>query len=117
MIEVNLSSDGTELGKIRIIKQVDNPDETADYSIEFAVDRMDAIGLHQRSIRNFPRLEFNVLGLLRAALMTLDEKELRLEDDIDSSDMARGFHRALPALPSEEESKLRNHRPSFWRRQ
>lgn len=96
MIEIVISDEQGELGKIRIEKVEIHSDTTADYSIQFAVNRIGAVGLHRRSIRHFPRLQYNVLALVRQALETLDPKELRLEPDASSSDMARRQRRALP---------------------
>lgn len=100
MIEVALTTQGgnLELGKIRIENIEIHDDGTADYSVQFAVERCGAIGLHQRTIWHFPRTEANVLGLLMAALTTLDESELRLEDGLDASDLARRQRGTLPAL-------------------
>lgn len=102
MIEVKLTSrDGKlELGRIRIENQEVHEDGTADYSVQFAVDRVGAVGLHQRSIRHFPRDKYNVLALLRQALETLDPKELKLEPGTTSSDMAREKRGALPPFPA-----------------
>lgn len=103
MIEVTITKAGgtEELGRIRIENLEVHDDQTADYSVQFAVERCGAVGLHQRSIRHFPRTEANVLGLLLAALTTLEESELRLERGTAPSDMARRLRRSLPAFPRE----------------
>ena len=100
MIEVALTAKGgkLELGRIRIENTTVHEDGTADYSVQFAVERCGAVGLHQRVIRYFPRTEANVLGLLTAALQTLDESELRLEDGTSASDLARRQFGTLPEI-------------------
>ena len=98
MIKVILIGEEGELGKITLEKITDHPDGSADYSARFAVDRVGAVGIHQRRLDNFPRLEYNVLALLLQALNTLDESELRLEDGISPSDMARQVRGLGPAL-------------------
>ena len=98
MIEVDISQDQRELGKVKIENLETHDDGTADYSVQFAVERCGAVGLHQRVIRNFPRTKYNALALLLQALNTLEPSELELESGIDSSDMARRQHRALPAF-------------------
>jgi len=79
-------------------------DDTAEYSIKYAVERGMAVGIHKRIIYGFPRKRYNVLALLLQALNTLEPKELELEDDFDpdeapvSTDMARRLRRALRSL-------------------
>jgi len=87
LIEVNITSkNGThELGLIRIQNMETNDPEFGDYSIEFAVDTGEGFAAYQRSIYKFPRKDYNVLGLLRLALSTLEEKELSLDGDPDKS--------------------------------
>lgn len=116
MIVVSLADDYGELGRIKIEKVADLPDDEADYAVHFAVERAGAVGLHQRGIYRFPRTTVNILGLLLAALNTLDESELVLEDGTDSSDLARRQRGTLPALQGGE-SGLHHHRSPFWRRQ
>ena len=91
MIEVTLTlNNKTELGRIKIINLLEErDDDLSDYSVQFAVERCGAVGLHQRAIHDFPRTKYNVLALLFQALKTLDESELKLEDGVDSSDLAR----------------------------
>lgn len=96
MIEVLVTDEHGELGKLRIEQTAIHRDGTADYSIQFAVDRLGAVGLHQRAVYRFPCNQMNVLALLRQALNTLDEKELRLEPEPRTSNMARRLRRALP---------------------
>lgn len=98
MIVVSLADEHGELGRIEIEKVEDFPDDSADYAVRFAVERAGAIGLHRRPIYRFPRTTVNVLGLLLAALNTLDESELVLEDGTSASDLAGRFRRALPPL-------------------
>lgn len=97
MIEVVISDQHGELAKIRIENVEIHDDKTADYSIQFAVDRINAVGLYRRAVYRFPRSQLNVLALVRQALSTLEEKELRLEQPY-SSNMARRFRRALPSF-------------------
>ena len=82
-------ADEVEIGRVRIERVETYSDKTADYAINFAVERMRAVGLHTRVIRAFPRLKYNVLGLLVQALSTLEEGELSLEPKVSSRDMAR----------------------------
>lgn len=100
MIEVTITSkSGThELGKIRIENLSEVSAEHGDYTVQFAVDTGAGWATYQRSVHNFPRKQFNVLGLLRLALDTLDEKELTLDADPDarsSSSVARRLPRTL----------------------
>lgn len=108
MIEVRISDEGGELGKITLEKITDHPDGTADYSARFAVDRVGAVGIHQRHLDNFPRLEYNALALLLQALNTLTEQELRLEDGISPPDMAGEKRRTFAEIQAWE-GKLHNH--------
>ena len=107
MIEVIISDEDGELGRITLERLTDHADSSSDYSVRFAVERIGAVGLHQRSLYNFPRLRYNVLALLLQALQTLDKNELELEDGISASDMARRQHRTLPALQAWK-SRLRH---------
>jgi hypothetical protein len=102
-ITVSITGDsGDELGRIDIEKLSQTLNGHADYSVRYAVDRVHAIGLHGRVIGGFDPFKYNVLGLLRLALENLTEEELRHEDGVYPTDMARGQRRTLPALPSEE---------------
>lgn len=112
MIEVSITSkapDGvvTELGTIRI-ENVGGNEELADYSIQFGIDRYEAVGLYQRAIYGFPRLQYNVLGLLRQALETLDPEELTLEHAARSSNLARRRRGPLKEVQAWA-SRLRHH--------
>lgn len=98
MIKVILIGEEGELGKITLEKITDHPDGSADYSARFAVDRVGAVGIHQRRLDNFPRLEYNSLALLLQALNTLTEQELRLEDGVSPPDMARQVRGLGPTL-------------------
>lgn len=98
MIEVTIVDENGELAKIRIERLSGDDEHEADYSVEFAVDRLGAVGVHQRGIFAFPRTKYNALALLRQALATLEPKELELEQDISPSDMAGRFRRTLPAI-------------------
>lgn len=113
MIEVRIvKTDGEHeeaLGIIRIESMTPGYNHLpCDYSVRFAVERAGAVGLHQRQIIGFPRLKYNVLGLLTQALATLDPKELELEDGTSASDLARRQHRPLQALQAWA-SQLRHH--------
>lgn len=102
-IEVKITSkDGThELGRIKIENMLTGTLDEADYSIEFGVDTAEGFAVYQRAVYSFPRKDYNVLGLLRLALSTLEEKELKLDGDPDaprsprdarlSRHLARGF--------------------------
>ena len=100
MIEVIIRHKGskTELGRIEIENTELGDTELGTYAVRFAVDRIAEVGLHNRAIHNFPRLKFNVLALLRQALATLEEEELKLPDETSASDLARqvrGIGKAL----------------------
>lgn len=100
MIEVKLTDDSGELAYIKIEKEADYGDGTADYAVSFAVDRAQSqVGLHRRAVLNFPRLEYNALALLLQALNTLDASELELERGCSPADLARRFSRAWRTLP------------------
>lgn len=90
MIEVIVRLNGREeLARIRITN-LSGLAELAEYAVEFAVHRGQAIGLHRRRVEGFPRLQYNVLGLLRLALNTLTEEEMRIEGGFASpSDLLR----------------------------
>lgn len=87
MIEVNITSKGGkhELGRVTIENMETGTLEKADYSVEFGVDTAEGFAVYQRAIYSFPRKQYNVLGLLRLALSTLEEEELTLDGDPDSS--------------------------------
>lgn len=118
MIEVRITAKGGDLELARIkIENVGGDSEHGNYSVEFAVNRaLGAVGLHRRSFDNFPRQKYNALALLRQALMTLDEKELELEDGVGSADLAREVRGALPPLSGEEARSVHRHRSPFRRR-
>lgn len=67
------------LARIEIENLSGYDSDTADYSVRFGVDKKDALGLHQRGIHAFPRKKYNVLALVRQALMTLEERDLELD--------------------------------------
>ncbi|QEM40884.1 MAG: hypothetical protein [Phage AS32] len=83
MIEVIIrhKESKTELGRIEIENLTDGDGDYADYSIRFGVERIGAVGIHQRSIINFPRKQFNVLALVRQALKTLEPEELKFDGE------------------------------------
>lgn len=100
MIEVNIkTSDGQhELARITIEKQPSDKKEYGDYSLRFAVDTGEGFATYQRSAYNFPREKYNVLGLIKLALETLEEKELTLDAKPDarrSSSVARRLPRVM----------------------
>ena len=115
MIVVTLADEHGELGRIEIERIEDFPDDSADYAARFAVERAGAVGLHRRPIYRFPRTHTNILGLLLAALNTLTEEELTLEDGTSASDLERRQRGTLPEIQGGE-SRLRDYRPPFWRR-
>lgn len=114
MITVSIDHDGDELGVITIEKLADYLDGTADYSARFSIDRVLAVGVHQRPIRKFPRLKTNALGLLLAALMTLDEREMSLEDGVEASDLAGKERRTVRSIRGPKERRRNHYRPAFW---
>lgn len=96
-----------ELARITI-ENTGGTTDKGDYSIRIAADRVGAVGIIQRGVYGFPRLRYNVLALLLQALKTLDEDELRLEDEVGPSDMAREQRRVGSALQAWT-SRLHHH--------
>lgn len=127
MIEVHVSKNGEPIAHIEIKNETSQivqelhgaTHEYADYTVKYAVERGSAVGLHTRWIYAFPRKEFNALALVRQALNTLDEKELRLERNFDpdapeatvSSDLARRLNRPMREIQARF-SRLYRDRPS-----
>lgn len=97
MITVKAHDDqGRELASLRIerVQRVDS--DWSRYSVEIAVERGGAIGLHRRAF-DFKRCQGNVLGLIQVALSTLDDEDLELENGVtDPPDMARGLRGIEP---------------------
>lgn len=118
MIEVLVLKNSQPIAKIEIQNVETNEDDTADYSVRFAVERGSAVGLHRRLIFQFPRKRLNALGLVRQALQTLEEKELELERDFDpdqtsvSPNLAGGFSGALREIQAGF-SRLHHNRSAF----
>lgn len=121
MIEVWITKNGEPLATIEIknqgvIESLLDGTEFADYSVKFGVDRGSAVGIHSRVMNLFPRNRINVLGLVRQALMLLEEKELKLEPgyDIDSpeaavsADLARQVRGAVREIQAQV-SRLHRH--------
>lgn len=101
MIEVIIRVKGEQfpLARVEIENLSGYGGDTADYSVRFGVDKMDGLGLHQRGIRAFPRKKYNVLALLRQALMTLEERDLELDgglfEDVPPERPRSGIRRYL----------------------
>jgi hypothetical protein len=104
MIEVRVSiptgQGDHEIALIKMSRVSMTPDrQHGDYHILFGVETGEGIAVYQRHVDNFPRTQYNVLGLLRIALETLEQKELSLDRDPDnagySPDLARRLERAL----------------------
>lgn len=97
--------------------------EIQDFKVKLIVSRGgDIVGVHSRFIDSFPVKALNVMALLKTALLQFDLDALVAEDDdsstpTDSPDMERGLGRTLYALPTEEESRMRNHRSPIRRGQ
>lgn len=104
-----------ELAYIKIERLESDDLNTGDYVVEFAVERVGAIGFHRRMIYGFPRTKYNVLGLLRQALSTLEMEELETESETGSSDLEREVRGIGAALPREASNPVRHHRSPFWR--
>ena len=103
-VEAKLYLDGKiEIGRIDITEVGRNFDGTVDYAVEFGVDRIGAIGLHSRVVLAFPAAQYNVLALLKQALETLSPKELELESNACSSDLAREVRGIGDSFPRQEE--------------
>ena len=71
-----------------------------DYVVRFVTSRGAAIGIHSRTIHQFPRRKYNALALLLQALSTLSEEELSLEGD--TGHMARQERGTLPEIQTGE---------------
>jgi len=93
------SGQNRELAHIRMENLTTSTDpEYGDYSVQIAVNTGAGVAMYQRAVHNFPRKRFNVLGLMKIALDTLNEKELYLDADPDApstSDLARRLPRTL----------------------
>ena len=88
-----------ELAEIRITRMDTEPDESeAGYVAEIAVERCGEVGLHTRTIVGFPRTQTNVLGLILAVLLKLEQPELELARGTRPTDLARRFGRTLRAI-------------------
>jgi hypothetical protein len=93
--------------------------EIQDFKVTMRVNRGDQIfGKHIRLLDGFPTKALNSVALVKAALNLFTADSLVAEDDDNNtdpdtnpgkSDLERGFGRTLRALPTEEESRLRNH--------
>ena len=91
----------SELAIIRI-HRIDAPGDPyamfGDYSVEVLVEKGEALGIHQRGLTGFKRLEGNCLSLLMAALVEfLDNPEV-FQLAISPHDMARPRRRTLRKL-------------------
>lgn len=99
MIRVVITHEGKhggtfELGQIRInrVPEKGAPDdeENGDYFVEMSVKRGDDLGLYRRPLPSFPRLKFNVMGLIMEALAQFTDNEEAFNlDDRGTSDVAR----------------------------
>jgi hypothetical protein len=101
MIEVTVRHEGElDLAVMRITRVEDRGNGLADYVVEIVVERGQAIGIHNRVIHSFPRQRYNVLGLLKLALETLTEEEMRIEGGFSRpSDLARRLKLAWRTIP------------------
>lgn len=81
IVTIKHAESGALLGEIKIENVSASAGDLGDYSVRFGVEKIGAVGVHQRGIMNFPRTKFNVLALLRQALATLEEDELSLTGD------------------------------------
>lgn len=98
VVKITDDKDGRELGVVRIERMGFSSSEFEDYSVQLGVDTGEGLATYQRSVEHFPRKKYNVLGLLRLALDTLEEKELTLDADPDaghSSNLVRRLSRTL----------------------
>jgi hypothetical protein len=103
MIRVRITKESngdiSELGEIRITRTDTEQDEQeAGYVAEIAVERCGEVGFHTRTVVGFPRTKTNVLGLVLAVLLKLDQTELELARGTRSADLARRFSGALRAI-------------------
>ena len=87
MITVRIDNHLKELCQIRL-EQIHSSGDVSDWVVEFGIDRGDgALGLHSRMVHSFPHKQFNVLGLLKIALLTLTAEELSLESETGPSNL------------------------------
>lgn len=100
MLRCSVTRNGNELCLIEI-EFVDGTTAQGDYAVRFISERGTAIGIHARTIHDFPRTKYNSLGLLLQALQTLDESELQLESDY-SRHMARQQRGDVPEIQGGE---------------
>ena len=92
MIEVIIRHKGSKVELARIeIENLTGAVDEADYSVRFGVERGTGVGLHRRMVQRFPRMKYNVLALIKQALATLEEDELKLDTPhMDVSKMRKG---------------------------
>lgn len=98
MITVNIEHDGEPIGQMEITRiPEDGTDQYATYKVKYGVERGSAVGVHERTLRMFPRKHLNVLALISEALFELNAKDMSLERDFDldkapvSTSMVRRF--------------------------
>jgi hypothetical protein len=82
IIRVKDAVDQPALARIEIENVSGDDFVLADYSVRFGVDKTAEVGLHQRAIYGFPRKKYNVLALLRQALLSLEPEDLELQGSI-----------------------------------
>lgn len=106
-IEVETDTEQYQIGQLRITNlsgRVNGDDEdVAQYIAEFTLVEGDELSLMSRPF-SFRRKEFNAFALIKQAVSTLTDEELKLNAKADSADMAgrqQGALRALQAWASE----------------
>lgn len=102
--------DPQELARM-YVRNMTGTEVDADYSVQLGVERGKAVGLHQRMLYGFPRLELNVWGLLHWILRDISEQNpeiLELEDGTSPRDLERRQRGAMRAIQAWA-SSLRNH--------
>ena len=94
VIEVLVLKNGDEIARVKI-ENMSETHDVADYSVRFAAFTGASVAIYQRAIYAFPRRKINVLGLVRQALATLEEKELTLDGDPDTGTVPANLARQL----------------------
>ena len=73
---------GEVIGRMDITNDLTSDDETTgNYVVQFGSERGgQSVGLHRRRILDFPRLRFNVWGLIHQALIALGPEAMESDE-------------------------------------
>jgi hypothetical protein len=116
-IKMVIIADGTTSAEMRIQDMGTRSDdsEVKDFEVVLAINRGAGIyGRHTRVLDGFPANALNTVALIKAALNLFSADSLVAEDDdnpteTSSSDLERRLGRTMRSIPTQEESRLRNH--------